>query len=70
MTDRGWGRPFENPIKVDGRKLVTLRDTGRYIAGLPKAVHDRPEWQAAMEALVLVAEQGGQRCLRASSCEP
>jgi hypothetical protein len=34
MTDRGWGRPFEDPIKVDGRKLVTLRDAGEYIAGL------------------------------------
>jgi hypothetical protein len=22
---RGWGRPFEEPIEVDGRKLVTLR---------------------------------------------
>jgi hypothetical protein len=23
---RGWGRPFEEPIEVDGRRLVTLRD--------------------------------------------
>ncbi|MGY8685287.1 hypothetical protein Q2941_47290 [Bradyrhizobium sp. UFLA05-153] len=27
------------------------------MAALPKAVHDRPEWQAAMEALILVAER-------------
>ncbi|MCP3459595.1 hypothetical protein [Bradyrhizobium sp. CCGUVB23] len=59
MTDRGWGRPFEDPIKEDGRKLVTLRDAGKYIAALPKKVHAAPEWQAAMEALILVAEQGG-----------
>jgi hypothetical protein len=59
MTDRGWGRPFEDPIEVDGRKLITLRDAGEYIAALPKAVHDRSEWRAAMEALILVAERGG-----------
>jgi hypothetical protein len=59
MTDRGWGRPFDDPIKVPGGKLVTLRDAGRYIAALPKAQHDAPEWQAAMEALILVAERGG-----------
>jgi hypothetical protein len=26
---------------------------------LPKAEHSAPEWQAAMEALILVAETGG-----------
>jgi hypothetical protein len=30
MTDRGWGRPFYDPIKVPGGKLVTLRDAGEY----------------------------------------
>jgi hypothetical protein len=60
VADRGWGRPFEDPIKVDGRELVTLRDAGEYIAALPQAVHDLPEWQAAMmEALMLVVERGG-----------
>ena len=59
MTDLGWGRPFEDPIEVTGGKLVTLRDAGEYIAALPKAVHDRPEWQAAAEALLLVVERGG-----------
>ena len=53
------GGPFEDPIEVDGRKLITLRDAGEYIAALPKAVHDRSEWRAAMEALILVAERGG-----------
>ena len=46
MTDRGWGRSFEDPIEADGRKLVTLRDAGEYIAALPKKDHDAPEWQA------------------------
>jgi hypothetical protein len=44
---------------VGGRKLLTLRDAGEYIAALPKKDHDAPEWQAAMEALILVAESGG-----------
>ncbi|MCP3465647.1 MULTISPECIES: hypothetical protein [unclassified Bradyrhizobium] len=63
MTDRGWGRPFDDPIEVGRRKLVTLRDAGKYFAALPKAVHDAPAWQAAMEALILVAEQGGPTML-------
>jgi hypothetical protein len=33
----GGQAPFD-PIQVDGRKLVTLRDTGEYIAGLPMTV--------------------------------
>jgi hypothetical protein len=56
---KGWGRPFEEPIEVDGRKLVTLLEAGRYIAALPKKEHDVPEWRAAMEALLLVVERGG-----------
>ena len=39
--------------------LVTLRDAATYITKLPKAEHDAAEWQAAMEALLLVAESGG-----------
>ena len=60
---KGWGRPFEEPVEVDGRKLMTLRDAGEYIAALPKKEHDRPEWRAAMEALLLVVERGGPTML-------
>jgi hypothetical protein len=42
-----------------GRHLVTLEDAGSYITKLPKAEHEAPEWQAAMEALMLVATLGG-----------
>lgn len=56
---KGWGRPFEEPIEIDGRTLTTLRDAGEHIAALPKKVHDRPEWRTAMEVLLLVAERGG-----------
>jgi hypothetical protein len=38
---------------------VTLRDAALYITKLPKAEHDAEEWQAAMGALLLVAESGG-----------
>jgi hypothetical protein len=33
--------------------------TFEYIAALPKKEHAAPEWQAAMEALILVAKGGG-----------
>jgi hypothetical protein len=55
-TTRATSPPISLP---DGRQLVTLRDAGDYITKLPKAEHEAPEWQAAMEALILVATQGG-----------
>ena len=55
-----WSTRFDEPIELaDGRKLVTLKDAGNYITKLPKAEHEAPEWQAAMEALILVATLGG-----------
>jgi hypothetical protein len=42
-----------------GRQLITLEVAGRYITRLPKAEHEAAEWQAAMEALILVATSGG-----------
>ena len=59
-----WSARFDEPIPLpDGRQLVTLKDAGSYITKLPKAEHDAPEWQAAMEALILVAERGGPTML-------
>jgi hypothetical protein len=58
MADQGWSRRFDDPIPLPrGRQLVTVKDAGNYITKLPKAEHDAPEWQAAMEALL--AELGG-----------
>jgi hypothetical protein len=34
-------------------------NAGNYITKLPKAEHEAAEWQAAMEALILVATSGG-----------
>ena len=59
MTERGWGRRFDDPIRIGDRVLVTLLDAGEYIAALPKKEYAVPEWQAAMQALILVAESGG-----------
>ncbi len=55
-----WDQRFYDPIPLPGQKpLVTLRDAALYTTKLPKAEHDAPEWQAAMEALLLVAEHDG-----------
>ena len=60
MAAKGWSRPFEDPIPLPrGRQFVTLADAGNYITKLPKAEHEAAEWQAAMEALILVATSGG-----------
>jgi hypothetical protein len=60
MPDRGWRRRFDEPIPLPrGRQLVTPEDAGNYITKLPKAEHEAPEWQAAMECLILVAEKNG-----------
>jgi hypothetical protein len=60
VADRGWQRRFDEPIPLPrGRQLVTLQDAGTYITKLPKAEHEAAEWQAAMEALILVAMSGG-----------
>jgi hypothetical protein len=60
----GWQRRAGNDSSMNrsrcpGRRLLTLRDAGNCVTKLPKAEHDAEEWQAAMEALRLVAELGG-----------
>jgi hypothetical protein len=61
---RAWSREFDGPVDLQhGRQLVTLEDAGNYITKLPKAEHSAPEWQAAMEALMLVATRGGPTML-------
>jgi len=55
-----WDQRFYDPIEVPGRKpLATLRDAALYITKLSKAEQDAEEWQAAMAALLLVAEHNG-----------
>jgi hypothetical protein len=60
ISARSWKRPFDEPIPIPRRRqLVTLEDAGNYVTKLPKAEHEAAEWQAAMEALILVARLGG-----------
>jgi hypothetical protein len=63
-----WGYPadalvetrFDEPIELpDGRKLLTLHDAATYATNLAKKEAASPEWQAAIEALILVAELAG-----------
>jgi hypothetical protein len=62
--EKGWSREFDDPIDLPGgRQLVTLEDAGNYITTLPKAEHSAPEWQDAMQALMLVAARGGPTML-------
>ena len=55
-----WSTSFDEPIVLaNGRKLLTLQDAATYITGLPKKESALPEWQAAIEALMLVADLNG-----------
>lgn len=55
-----WDVSFYDPIEVPRRRpLVTLRDAGRYIAGLPAGQQRLAQWQTAAELLLLVATRGG-----------
>jgi hypothetical protein len=59
-----WEQELFEPIELpDGRVLRTLRDAGHYIQELPKATQERPEWQAAARALLLVVECNGDTLL-------
>jgi hypothetical protein len=55
-----WDKPFREPIELpDGNTLVSLRDAGAYITGLPPSEHDAKEWQTAMHCLIEAADYGG-----------
>jgi hypothetical protein len=55
-----WSAEFREPIELsDGLTFRTLRDAATYILKLPTADQDAKEWQAAMECLILVAENNG-----------
>ena len=60
MPAKGWQRRFEDLIELpSGRRLATLHDAASFITAFPKAESDQPEWQDAIEALILVATSGG-----------
>jgi hypothetical protein len=54
-----WSTHFEDPIALlDGRKLITLKDAADYVMKLSKKESDLPEWQAAIEVLMLCIRGG------------
>jgi hypothetical protein len=55
-----WSRRFEDPILLtDGRTLRTLGDAGSYIMTQQGETRQLDEWQAAIEALLMAAEDRG-----------
>jgi hypothetical protein len=55
-----WSRALDEPIQPPkGKALVTLKDAAAYILALPKSEQQRPEWQAAGEAVIMAAEDRG-----------
>jgi hypothetical protein len=55
-----WSRPFEDPIILPaGRTLRTLGDAASHIMVLPGKTRQSDEWQAAIEALLMAAEDRG-----------
>jgi hypothetical protein len=54
-----WSTPFDDPIILSkGRKLITLKDAATYITKLPKKESALPEWQTAIEVLMLCSRGG------------
>jgi hypothetical protein len=76
VAETGWQRKFEDPIPLpNGRQLVTLQDAADYIMKLPKTESDLPDWQVAIEALMLCSRGGGTLCWRSAGyvfgrCKP
>ena len=58
MWRRQKSREVDEPIALPSGKLVTLGDAANYITGLPKKESDLPEWQTAIEVLLLVSRSG------------
>ena len=60
MAKTGWSKPFEDPVVLaDGRKLITLKDAADHVMKLPKAEQKHERWEAAIEALIMAAEDRG-----------
>jgi len=58
VIEEGWHRTFDDPIPLPVMANYAPC-ASNFIANLPKREHDSPAWRAATEALLLVAEHGG-----------
>lgn len=55
-----WSRAFDDPIPFpSGKPLRTLREAASYIQALPKPEQHSPRWQAAVQCLIMAAEDRG-----------
>jgi hypothetical protein len=54
-----WDTPFDDPVPG----LRTLREAADHILSRPKAEQELPHWQAAVEAVMVVAEHDGDTML-------
>ena len=55
-----WQAEFQEPVLTpDGEVLRTLDDARAYVLTLPDAVTRTDRWQAAVEAMLLVAQDNG-----------
>jgi hypothetical protein len=54
-----WSTEFDDRSSCPAAACCVLLDAGKYIIGLPKKVHTAAQGQAAIEALILVADRGG-----------
>ena len=55
-----WSRVFEDPIPLlGGTTLRTLSDAASHVMALPGKTRQSVEWQAAIEALLMAAEDRG-----------
>jgi hypothetical protein len=72
MTDSGSQRYFDDPIQLPTGECWSNCMTRQPTSGLPKKDAAEPEWQAAIEALVLVVERPDDVCpdRRHESIEP
>jgi hypothetical protein len=52
---------------ANGRKVLTLQDAATHITNPPKKEFDLPEWQAAIEALMLAPIAADPPCLPGSA---
>lgn len=55
-----WSRAFDDPVpSPSGKALRSLQEAADYILALPKREQAEPRWQAAVECLIMAAEDRG-----------
>jgi len=56
----GWSQAFDDPVPLPhGKLLRTLKEAAAYILKLKKSDQHSAHWQAAIEAVIMAAEDRG-----------